>query len=324
MDLAPIAFIVYNRPKHTLEVLEALMQNKFADQSSLYIFADGPKKGASKEQLDSIAATRKVLREKQWCKHVEIFERDTNAGLAVAIVDAITQVIKLKDKVIVLEDDILPSKYFLSYMNDGLKLFENRKDIGSVNAFSSDFLAKNKFPLYFLINNSDCWGWATWKNRWDDFIFDAAFLKEELIKHDKLNLFEYGGHLEILESTIKGEISTWDIQWHAINILKNRKGLFAKIPFIDNIGRDGSGVHYNTKPEEEIKRVKLNDYKVSLTDFVSSEPLIYSDKVEQKFRKHYLRYFKTPFRKKIKNLAKRVVGKIARLATRLNIFVNAF
>ena len=313
MNLAPIAFIVYNRPKHSLEVLEALMQNELADQSSLYIFADGPKKDASKEQLESIRATREIIRRKQWCKHVEIFERDINAGLAIAITEAITQVINLKNQVIVLEDDILPSKYFLSYMNDALRLFENRMDIGSINAFSADFLAKNKFPLYFLINNSDCWGWATWKNRWDDFIFDAAFLKEELIKQDKLDLFEYGGHIEILDDVINGKTSTWDIQWHAVNILKNRKGLFTKIPFIDNIGRDGSGVHYNTKPKEEYKRVKLNDYEVSLINFVSSTPLTYSDKVEKKFRKYYLRYFNVSFRTKITNFGKRIVKKIARL-----------
>ena len=56
MSLAPIVLFVYNRPQHTLKTLEALMQNELAEKSELFIYCDGPKADAKKEDLDKIDA----------------------------------------------------------------------------------------------------------------------------------------------------------------------------------------------------------------------------------------------------------------------------
>ena len=42
--LAPIAFFVYNRPRHTKISLKALEKNTLAKKSDLIIFSEGPKK----------------------------------------------------------------------------------------------------------------------------------------------------------------------------------------------------------------------------------------------------------------------------------------
>ncbi|EKD94221.1 MAG: Sugar transferase, partial [uncultured bacterium] len=65
--LAPIIIFVYNRPKHVKETLESLMANDLADQSTLFVYADGPKEGITPENLEKIKKTREVIREKQWC-----------------------------------------------------------------------------------------------------------------------------------------------------------------------------------------------------------------------------------------------------------------
>ena len=51
MALAPIALFVYNRPDHTRRTLEALSRNELADQSHLFIFADGPKQNVSEDEI---------------------------------------------------------------------------------------------------------------------------------------------------------------------------------------------------------------------------------------------------------------------------------
>ena len=43
MKYAPIALFVYNRPKHTLRVLESLKKNYLSKKTIIYIFSDGPK-----------------------------------------------------------------------------------------------------------------------------------------------------------------------------------------------------------------------------------------------------------------------------------------
>ena len=62
--LAPITLFVYNRPFHTRKTLESLEKNTLAKESELFVFADGPKENASKEQLEKIIETRKIIQER--------------------------------------------------------------------------------------------------------------------------------------------------------------------------------------------------------------------------------------------------------------------
>jgi hypothetical protein len=52
MQLAPITLFVYNRPWHTRQTLEALEANVLANESMLFVFADGLKPNASAEDID--------------------------------------------------------------------------------------------------------------------------------------------------------------------------------------------------------------------------------------------------------------------------------
>ena len=75
---------------------------------------------------------------------------------------------------------------------------------------------------------------------------------------------------------------------------------------------DGSGTHYNADPgEQPIINYKLNDYRISLADYVDKQPLLFSQSVENKFRRHYLKYFTTPFFvraiRKLKRMYKSIV-----------------
>ena len=81
MTLAPIILFVYNRPWHTEKTLTALMANDLADESLLYIHADGPKFGSLKEGLEKVQAVRSVIRRRQWCKEVKIIELEYNRVL---------------------------------------------------------------------------------------------------------------------------------------------------------------------------------------------------------------------------------------------------
>jgi len=51
MTLAPIVLFVYNRPWHTRQTLEALSKNVLADQSQLFVYADGPRVKAKSEEI---------------------------------------------------------------------------------------------------------------------------------------------------------------------------------------------------------------------------------------------------------------------------------
>ena len=120
ITLSPIILFVYNRPWHTGQTLNALMQNELADESILYIYSDGPK-GNDKEEKQKIAAVRNVIRSKQWCKQVWIIESGTNLGLADSIIKGVTEIVNEYGKIIVnnmINEGVLKSTGSNSYFKN--------------------------------------------------------------------------------------------------------------------------------------------------------------------------------------------------------------
>src|SRR5690349_14489731 len=132
---APIVLFAFNRPEHTRQTLAALERNYLADNSLLFIYIDGPKAGASNQQLELIEAVKEIAKEKQWCAKVEIIESSANKGLAASVTEGVRDVVNQFGKVIVLEDDLLPDRWFLKFMNDALAIYENESEVVSVAGY---------------------------------------------------------------------------------------------------------------------------------------------------------------------------------------------
>ena len=75
-NLAPIALFVYNRPEHTRRTISYLQKNLLAEESRLFIFADGPKTSADKAKVDEV---RQLLKEVTGFKSVKVIARDENS-----------------------------------------------------------------------------------------------------------------------------------------------------------------------------------------------------------------------------------------------------
>ncbi|MBR6199760.1 MAG: hypothetical protein IKQ61_05800 [Spirochaetales bacterium] len=244
MAFAPIALFVYNRPDHTRRTLEALSQNELADQSHLFIFADGPKQNVSEDQLDRIRQTRAVIREKQWCGKVDIIEADKNKGLAQSIIDGVTKIVNEFGKIIVLEDDLLTGKYFLQYMNDGLDVYENENKVVEIHGFM--YSHRKELPETFFIKGADCWGWATWKRAWALFNPDGQYLLDELQRRKLEYVFDFDntyGYVDMLKGQIAGRNNSWAIRWLASAFLADCYTLYPSKSLVKNFGFDGSGTH---------------------------------------------------------------------------------
>ncbi|WP_025144460.1 glycosyltransferase [Pedobacter jeongneungensis] len=223
MTLAPIILFVYNRPENTAILLESLAKNILAKDSTLYIYADGPKEDATPAQLKKVRETRELIKSSNWCGQNIIVESEINIGLAKSIINGVTQLVNEHGRVIVLEDDLKLSPYFLSYMNDSLEKYKDDKQVGQIGACNF-FACGNKYPSAFFVPSTDCWGWATWADRWAKYEYDATTLYEQLKKNNLLDQFNLHGNAkmeDMLLAQINKEINTWDIQWLAVNTLNN-------------------------------------------------------------------------------------------------------
>jgi FkbM family methyltransferase len=247
MFYSPIILFTYNRPEHTQQVLDALALNKEAIESTLYIFCDGEKEKISTIELNKIEAVRKIAQTEFRFKEVIIKIQPNNKGLAQSILDGVTYVINKHGRAIVLEDDIKVEDGFLNYMNTALEFYKTKKEVFHINGFNNESNLQYLLPNYYFLNFMSCWGWATWKDRWDMLIKDHHYFYNKLINNPQLlSKYNYDNTLDFheqLKANIDGKIKTWAILWFSTVFFNNGLCLTPKYSYVDNIGMDGSGIH---------------------------------------------------------------------------------
>ena len=238
--LAPIALFTYNRPYHLKQTVESLSNNFLANESCLYVFSDGWKNETDKE---SVYRVRQYLYGLKGFKQIKIIEASSNQGLALSIIKGVTDLVKEFGKIIVLEDDLLLSRYFLTFMNDALEKFKNIDQVCNVNGHT----VLKKFPnSTFLIRHADSWGWGTWDRAWQLFNPDGEYLLK-YIRDNKLSYrfdFNNAYHFtQMLEDQVNKKNNSWAIRWKASLFLENKLSVNAGRSLVDNTGCDGSGTH---------------------------------------------------------------------------------
>jgi Glycosyl transferase family 2 len=256
-SFAPIVLFVYNRPHHTQQTFTALVANQLAPESELFIFADGPKPGCSAKDLENIAAVRKLIWSFTGFKKITITESETNRGLSKSIIAGVTQILQAHNSIIVLEDDMITSPYFLNYMNDGLIKYAQNDAVVCIHGYTVpiDF---NEASTFF-IKGADCWGWGTWKRGWDIMNYDATALKDQILQLDKKYEFDFNGtypYFEMLEKTIRKEVDSWAILWYASAFLSNKLTLYPFRSLIKNIGNDETATHRQDKKSMNVEAGK--------------------------------------------------------------------
>jgi len=258
-QLAPIALFVYNRPGHTKQTLDALAKNPEAEYSTLHVFCDGPKPGASETDLEAIREVRRIVRGRQWCSQVVIEEAEANLGLAKSIKTGIDRVLEHSDRIIVLEDDIETSLGFLAFMNHALDIYADDERVMHVSAYLPATSYQSLLPPSFLHQLMLCWGWATWQRAWKHFRTDGPQLLEDIRKSPNgMEGFNLRGAFRLtdqLTANLEGRISTWAVFWAASIYLNSGLCLLPGKSLAQNIGCDGSGEHCNDTREFAVSLV---------------------------------------------------------------------
>jgi hypothetical protein len=279
MSLSPILLFTYNRPEHTRLTLEALRKNHLSDRSRLYIFSDGYRDETDREEVMKV---RELIRSVEGFASIHIEERTENVGLARNIIEGVTGVVNEHGKVIVLEDDLITSPYFLTFMNDVLERYEQEEKIAHVQGFCFPLQG---LPDAFLIRWTGSWGWATWKRAWDLFNPDGEALLSEIMKKKLNREFDFNNNYpftRMLRRQVNGENDSWAIRWNASLFLNNKLSVNAGKSLVQNIGFDGSGRHSG--------RDVIYTTPLHMSALSSEIPLIEENRAVRKaFEKYYRR-----------------------------------
>ena len=297
----PVVLFVYNREEHVKRTLEYLNRNTGVEDTVLFIFSDGPKKG-EEQRIMNVRNTLYSFTKDNCFKKVYLEESKINRGLAGSVIQGVTNVFEKYDEVIVIEDDLLTTVDFYQYMKDALGYYKEDKRVWSITGYSPRMkrLEKTSHQVY-TSPRAGSWGWGTWKDRWETIDWDVS--DYDGFKNDEKQRRQFDrrspGMTHMLDLQMQGKIDSWAIRWcyqqhkndmYTINPVKSK---------IMNIGNDGTGTHNETDNKWNIEFENTNEKTVF-------EPM----KIDKRIFREYNKYFTNPMWRRIYKRIKRMVQRV--------------
>lgn len=268
MKYAPITLFVYNRPEHTKKTIEHLMENAEFAESHFYVFSDGPINDGG---MSLIYAVRDIVRSFN-LNNLVLVERKKNYGLVKSITAGVTELCKRYGRVIVLEDDLVVSPYFLNYMNQALDLYVDEPKVMQVSGYM--------FPVSVLVETdavflpiSTSWGWATWNRAWMKFDSIGANIEKLMSDKSLQRKFDLDGAYPCYQMLIRqqrGWDNSWAIRFYFTCFMNHGLVLYPVETLVFNNGFDGSGSNCDQQSPQQMN-VALCSRKLEIFPPISQD-----------------------------------------------------
>jgi hypothetical protein len=240
---SPILLITFNRPNTTLKVLDAI---KNARPTKLYVFNDGPRIG-NPNDMELCKEVRKIVQEEEWDFTPKYYFSNTNLGCKAGVVKAISWVFEKEDRVIIVEDDVVPVVSFFYFAEEMLEKYKNDERIAMISG--NNYTPINSIDSdYYFSRYGHIWGWATWKRIWDKFDVNVPDLKQA-IQTGLLDSLTSGrrerNYLNFYFKLLLKEISNntnnaWGPSFFYFRVRNNLLSIVPKVNLCTNIGFEGT------------------------------------------------------------------------------------
>lgn len=293
---APVVLFAYNRVNVLKKTIQALSRNLEIEKTDLLIFSDGPKNDYDKDKVTKVREYINSL--DKFTKSITYHEHETNIGLAQSIIFGITKVSKQYKNFIVLEDDLVTSKYFLKYMNESLARYENNSKVWSINGMGiNNNLVEfsNSYPhnTYFTYRSSPQ-GWGSWSNRWSKAVWDDNQIKKEIFKfNNNINFLKGGRDLsDMLIQHLNQKNDSWWITWQ-FTISKNKAVCLSPIYSHATAQVDAEGTNVRVYMEILDNDLSQSQQDISFPDSEDVNPEI-AKQLSSIFVSKYASNIKTP------------------------------
>ncbi len=298
MKYAPIVLFVFNRPQHTLRLIESLSKNVEFCDSPLFVYCDGAR---NDDEVGKVEEVRQVINEISH-PNLIVVEREENWGLAKSVIAGITELCERFGRVIVLEDDLIVSPVFLNYMNTALNRYDENEQIMQISGhmFPVNIKAENDAVILPFTTS---WGWATWDRAWK--YFDAEMTAFDTLEANKSMRYEFdfkGAYpaFRMLKRQAEGKVDSWAIRWYLSVFSRGGTVAFPKKTLVLNDGFDGSGTNCHSTLQIETEGLgvlPITKFPGADVDYESFNEVISYLKKDQSVLRKLIKYVGGVWRK---------------------------
>ena len=292
---APVLVTTYNRYHHFVNCIQSLQNNIEAQNTSLFIAIDAPSKEKDIEPNEEIVRFSNKIK---GFKSISIIHRKVNMGAFKNMFDARNQIFSESPTLILSEDDNVYSPFFLQFINEGLKIYENNPTIFSISGYNYPvFIQANETRDFYFAQAYSAWGVGLWRDKFNLVDFDSSHFWSDFsnpLKWLRLNK-TLGDHVFIHLLISKLRQTIFEDTCICYHQFKNQMlSVFPSISLVRNMGHDGSGVHCSAKSKNIFENQRIWE-KIT-------PPSIYFTQITKESneaRTELNKYFKHPMYKKI-------------------------
>ena len=265
--------VLYNRTEETHKVFQIL---RTVQPTTLYVAGDGPKPDNTLDRLHVYQAQSVI--QPEWPCQVHHLWQEEHLGKSKMIETAIRWFFSQEDEGIILFDDTVPSYDFFPYCEELLSKYRNDERVYSIGGTYLRHRSRKRYPKrikkggssYFFSAYAATWGFATWRNRMNDFTLsmdaykyeDFAKIVDPYMKKQKHKNY----WVRRFTSIKKNNANYWDYQYNLH--VWSHKGICIT-PFLNlttNIG-------FQQKNQRKTRRLKRNAYPIM--------PLVHPNEIVQ-------------------------------------------
>ena len=275
----PVLLIVWRRPKETIKVLDSLRKIK---PTKIFISCDGPRLGNQDEAI-KVKKTQEVCKEFiNWDCEVKWQIYETNLGCKMGVATAINWFFDNVKEGIILEDDIVAHPDFFIFCQNLLKKYRLDRRVWCISGSNNQDNIKRGEGSYYFGKIPLIWGWATWKDRWDECDVDIKNWPHIKSTNILTNIFkdqiEKAYWMNIWDNFYKnGSPDTWDYSWVLTCLINNALIAIPNNNLINNIGFNSDATH--TKWQK-----KRNTFIKSIGNKIKHPKTIVCDREAEKYQ----------------------------------------
>ena len=262
-SFAPIVIFCFNRLDILKGLINGLLENRETPFSHFIFFIDGPRNTIEERKVSLVTDYVKAL---NIGSSKEIISREKNLGLAQNIFDGLNKVFKKFEAAIILEDDLLISKYYLEYMNFALNKYAKIQSVYSINGanYHIPIIPKKNSSIMIKKVLGCSMGWATWSRVWKKYELNPINDIEDLDSNFLLRLkYNYFGVMDRARGMIslKDGIRTWDFQFAWLIFKDNASTVIPDRRMLKHIGWDSGTNAYPGM--ENVNQIFDENYRIT-------------------------------------------------------------
>lgn len=238
----PVALIFFNRPEQFAQVFETV---KKAAPSKLFLIQDGAREN-NENDVKNIQKCREVLKGIDWECEVHTDFSEENLGCGKRIFTGLSNCFKDVDRLIILEDDCLPSQSFFPFCAEMLEKYKDDARVGMITGMNHLNVFEPVESDYFFADVGSIAGWATWKHSWELASFDLNTIVEDATAMRLLKYYQkYAPNRNTVYDKVLnkakilnngGKLSSWSTQFGIPQILQSKLIVVPRVNLMSNIG----------------------------------------------------------------------------------------